>query len=478
MESGVPRVIVRAAPWEGEPGELTTFSRGFLLTSDDIDTPLPGWRAHRFGDWVAMLDPRLPFIAVGNGIRSLLFIGEIRLGMRSTEEIAMDAFERWAGGGDLQPLLSSLGGRFVAIQVGSDGSVTAQAAGAALRPVFYSTTGGTLASHEHLAAAALRLTPDGLTPAKLRAASLKYSPGLSTSYSRLRRLTGNTRVTLSAGSATVARVPAATMTEISSTEAANVLTSRFRAQINSYFKDKERVLVPLTAGLDTRTTLSFLEPHLEKCQFFTYALRRSPRKDAVRSDVRTASRIATYLGVPHEVIEINEDTRPPEIRAAMALSNSRQSVPTVAWALGRRFPDVHHHLMSHMYEVGQAFYLKRRRPQLNPTQMAHMISRSEEAPATVAIQAFEDFVRLTDFDRSDPSIAKYDRFYWEHRMCVWASSALTDYDFAQNTDVLLSARQDLITMLSVPLEDRKRASVQHKILNLNWPLLSKFPVNE
>lgn len=457
---------------------MERYPRGFLLTrKEPLETP-QGWDHLRLGWWNLRISPSLGLIVASDGEHYVLLAGNPLDGTLKTEDIALNIANR-SSRTERQDYVNQLAGSFVLIELDAHGSATLQTTGDGLRSVIYDKDGVGAASAEKLLVDALGVTgPTDFSRELLREERLPYPPGTRTGYATLRRLTANTSVEISQGAAKVRRIPTLVSSDISISEAADSLTARLSAQLEGYFADKEQVLIPITSGIDSRTTLSLLGPHLEKCKFFTYGARYSKHQEGVSQDVRTGIAIAKYIGVDHEVVEVSGDgTLPPEILALMRSNTSRDSAPRVVWALAQSFPDIKDHLLSFSYAVGKAPYLKRPRPELTPRKMAQMLSRDKKRVSKLAIKAFGEFDRQTKFSTAGGRIAPYDRFYWEHRLSVWGANVLAEYDFIHNASSLLSSREDILTMLVPSLEDRVGKRLQISMIEKNWPELLHFDVN-
>jgi asparagine synthetase B (glutamine-hydrolysing) len=95
----------------------------------------------------------------------------------------------------------------------------------------------------------------------------------------------------------------------------NELIDAFDKHVANGLRLSDRISMPLTAGLDSRTVLSACMGARERLHCYTHGQRSS-------DDVRIARKIARRFGIKHDYYEIGEDTIPniPSIARSMSFS--------------------------------------------------------------------------------------------------------------------------------------------------------------
>jgi hypothetical protein len=134
------------------------------------------------------------------------------------------------------------------------------------------------------------------------------------------------------------------------------------------------------------------------------------------------------------------------------------------------------HLKSAIGGLGKAFYQKRfRRSELSPAYLAWLYAIEPADPQVIG--SFEEFIHVTDFDRS--SFRGYDfrdMFYWEHRMSAWESLSMLGYEAAHETVSPYGNRRVCELLLSAPLKDRLHHRVHTLAIERMWPELLEFTI--
>ena len=112
---------------------------------------------------------------------------------------------------------------------------------------------------------------------------------------------------------------------------------------------------------------------------------------------------------------------------------------------------------------------------------ANMPKRAEaSAYLREEMQRFFATVGYNLVDRQSPEIMGYDVWdlaYMEHRMSTWHAQALSGSDMAFDTSILFNSRRLLDLMMSVPLQDRRKATLFRRIIARRCPQIADVPIN-
>ncbi len=373
--------------------------------------------------------------------------------------------------------LDMLSGRFVIVYC-TAGSVRVLHDACGTRSVFHSADSEPIvASHHNLIANALTAAPSEIEIAKL---PYKFGyPGRGTPAEGVFMLMPNCLLDLSTGKVRryFPRGPVTKSSDIA--DVVQRVIADVSRQLCAVAEKYPRVTTSLTAGRDSRFTLATARPFTESMEYFTY---RRPGYPPDEMDASVAQRIAKQLKLSHHLIQVPRSLSDSEefsdFDRFMELNSYYPHLREVAYLYWKRYstePTLH--LRSNLAEIGRAFYRKlgMRRPLTSPTDMTKLFhgALSGKAPAEAA---FADFFEATEFG-SIYDYDPYDMFYWEHRMGTWHALVLIESDPAFETHIVFNARRILQAMLSLPLEERLKASVFSQVIQTCWPALSKFPFN-
>jgi hypothetical protein len=247
--------------------------------------------------------------------------------------------------------------------------------------------------------------------------------------------------------------------------------------------------ISLTAGLDSRLSLSVFHG-VHDLAAFTY---HRDRQDT--TDVEIAHRLCQRLGIPHRQLPLVDRSRAESayrlIEAIPDCTFDKHVAPIYLSA----FPESNNaviHVRSSLAEVGRAFW--RYHPgmptTLDPSNWVHVslakstadLPKRAEAAAYLheEMRRFFAMVGYDSVDPRSPEIMGYDVWdlaYMEHRMSTWHAQALSGSDMAFDTSILFNSRRLLDLMMSVPLQDRRKATLFHRIIARRCPPIADIPVN-
>lgn len=424
---------------------LDPYVRGFVLTEDRLE--LPEFTEHEINGAYLYCHPNLPLKQVGD----VIVAGRaIPLG----NEPSQPGSQEW---------LDNVSGRF-ALFIPHARGIRIYHDACGLRSIFYSTEKPIVASHIGL------MDVTDASEVELNKPATGYLagyPGGTTPLRGVFLLTPNTYLDFPANKP-VRYFPHRDLEPLSVSEAASVVLEGMRIQMEAL--KEEKIFISLTAGLDSRLTLAATRS--SGAEFVTYYW---PNKEASVIDFQIAREIARRLDLKHIAITPSNYDRKVlnELRQIAAKGTYYKHLLTVVLAYRQIFNQEHIHIRSNLAEIGRVFYKPRKKP-MDPQRMSELFMFGKGGP--MARPVFESFFERTDFGNLrnyDP----YDMFYWEQRMGCWHSQVVLESDLVCDTHVLFNSRRILNAMLSVPLQERMRASLFHELISRELPELGDVPIN-
>jgi asparagine synthase (glutamine-hydrolysing) len=227
---------------------------------------------------------------------------------------------------------------------------------------------------------------------------------------------------------------------------------------------RQRIALPLTAGLDSRTTFAALR-HLRRHRdltTFSYMRLNSPTEF---EDVVGGNRVSFEAGVLHRVVPMRPVDPVGKFHKMFARSFRRGSVfESRAEALWHHIPHDRLMLLSVVAEVGGAFYQTRDAP-LDARTLARKFTTSGFNKDPRLVEAFEAYIDYTQL-RTDriANFDFYDLFYWEHRLTKWGALFFSELNLSHDVISPFNQRGIVEAMLSVDLEERKAATLQQRLI--------------
>jgi hypothetical protein len=303
-----------------------------------------------------------------------------------------------------------------------------------------------------------------------------YFPGLLTPYEEIRILTPNTQLDLD--SARVERFyPRMALGTRDLDEIVEEVARRLRNQWQWLTANhNHEVSVSLTAGLDSRLTLTASRDVAPDLHYFTYTVwgNRSHRIDC-----EVASEIAERFGLRHEVYRIKRGEPVPDCLTEYwdRMYGGQRGGLVLANAYLSRYPEGNLHVRSNVLETVRGFYLKNRSnipDRFDPAKLSRLfrgITASEFVPQ------FEEFARITSFNSSTKLDYHFsDLYYWEHRLGAWHSGVVSRSKTSHETFIIYNCRKVLEAMLALPLAERVKAIQVWELMGSLWPEAIEIPV--
>lgn len=372
--------------------------------------------------------------------------------------------------------LDYLAGRFILLVDTQDETFTLTDA-TGNRALFYHDT-GCLSSHPSLLSDVVGAEQDPQATQFLNSPAYQsnkdsYFPGIQTPFESVRALTPNTRLDLE--SLSVDRFyPRDSLRENSVEDVIPELANLFKTQIE-VLADNEPLAVSLTAGIDSRVTLAATRAVADDVFYYTLSFNEESQKEA-----QVAKRLCNELGLEHQTIEVSDEVDQDWIDEFMS-NTAEMSSPfraRIAKALYDEYPEDRVHLKSNVAEIGRTFYQKSRAllPPPDANTQSQLYGIKPESPFVQ--QAFQEFIDKTNYDVTrENGYDPIDLFYWEHRIGIWQSLGLFEWDVAQDTHILYNCRQILELMLSVPFSDRKSNRLFHNLIDELWSETKTIPID-
>ncbi|HWM30656.1 MAG TPA: hypothetical protein VNO69_03005 [Methyloceanibacter sp.] len=470
------------------------YARGYLLVYGQAIPPKPDWRSVALGSLTLSYDPIQPFaLAVAPQgswqlrpeppswiaiLGRVLDLQDCSIGNATVAEKAARALGRSEDA--LFDLIDWWNGRFLLVY-GLGGKTRVMTDSCAARSAYYSFKGGvTIASHARIAA---ERTGAGSCPKMAECAkdprwegSVGQFPGNVTPFTDVYVLTPNTLIDVE--DRKIRRFfPRAPLDRVSTEQAAGIAGPLLRSTALAWAKAYP-LEVSLTAGIDSRLTLSALKDGRDKIGVFTYV---AAGTETHETDAAVAQEIASSLDLNYKKLDLVKGKGPAWEAFRQAHSQNVYTTHRVdaAWAYLNAFLPGTIHIRSNAGEIARAFYRKSGRVDSRPCTpkcVADVFKPKRMGDNAFVVESFERFFDVAQFElvaNYDP----WDMLYWEQRMSSWHSSLMLEADPACDTLVLFNSRAVLAPLLSVPVDDRVKSLTFYRIIEMLWPELLSWKVN-
>lgn len=471
------------------------YKRGFLFT--DLPNPrfvdscsqqaFGRFRAIPFAQWTAYCDDCVPTAIARADADAVLLIGLVLNPFdeqNDAERIAQNLLRcRQSSEACFLDYLSELSGRFVlALYYG--GTLEFFADACATRTVYYDRAIGRVIFSSHATMIADLMGYERSDEAcyffynpLYKKAPLKRLPGVISPFDSVRLLTPNTKV--DARTKQVTRIfpseenPVCTDYAALEEEVAALMVRQI-----TLLHQKEQIMMSLSAGLDSRFTLSACKAVADDMTFFTHLTKNSTHCE----DFKTATEICRHFALRHTVYRWSNEKYKKDLYEFEQVWQRNLGLPRGLLWLNKIYaddwPHGKIHLRSNIAEVAKADLSDHERCGFSPETLAYLYTMTPMQHDARVIEKMSEFIDLTGFTPENLyHYDFYDLFEWELIMAQWHSWLLLESDLAHDTFLLFNNRKILSKMLSLPYEDRLHKKLFFGVIRRLWPDLLQFPIN-
>lgn len=368
-------------------------------------------------------------------------------------------------------------GRFVVVSGTSAHDLRLQTDAIAMRAVFFAAGRNGLVAGSHARMVALAAT--GAAVHRGGRFALGW-PGIGTPFAGVLRVPPNVELDLSTGKL-VRFFPRVPIPRVDLETAWAVAFDRARAAVAAFARRKP-LLMSLTGGLDSRTTLAAVRDSWPRLDFFTY-LRDDP---SVVIDSRVAAAIASILGLRHRIVEVAEKPDPMLLAAIKGNTFSSHGHKLAcsyhrAFGVGKTL-----HIRTNLLELARSnlFAANDRVGALRggpdtPERMTLFYDRAGRMPAPQphVLPEFKEYVDRTDYRSTLGMASPWDLYFVEHRMGAWHAGIVLESDIAFDTVIAFNSREVVRHIMGVPQTERAAGKQLQERLTKLLPELASIPIN-
>ncbi len=454
------------------------YARGFLLTKEQFHVK-DSWKTARFGGWILTYDPVNRFSLKKDKLFvALLGIAiDISASTDDNETICSVLYDKLSSSkNEFLDYIDTLCGRFVIFyQDEKSGGLAVTADATGMRSVFFSEIRDVVASHYGLVR---EVTQDNKSDLYRFYMDMKNRPWILpatfTPYENIRGLTANHEY-LSSEKKSNRIWPREHLTPVSINEASEKIYDILKKEVKIITSVYPEISVSLTAGRDSRLSLSLFRPYKNQITCFTFSSDTEER----RKDVGAAREIAFRAGIPFLDLDMDSvDTKSPDFEEYSKICNTnhyhshmRRGVYLASRALNKSL-----HIQSNLVEImGHRVTFDKIRDDSTYAD----ISKREypDSEEEIILNAFRDYYTETQLD-DRKGYHLNDFLYWEYRMCHWLNAAcITESDMAFETLQLMNCRKLLEYGISCSFIYRKANLFADYITDRSWPELMDIVPN-
>lgn len=458
------------------------YNRGYLITDHEIEPPHSHWRMLKVNNFMVYFDPsnEVEFQQYNqNWIFLLGNIIDLNFFTDDKKDIAKNLLHHLSSSDNsFFDYIDDLSGRFL-ILYGDDTSAKIMSDATGMRSIFYSTKQTIIGSHFELIQEYVSAPHSKIVQTEwLSSYTSQYFPGHYTPYEDIYFLTPNTL--LEVHTKTIKRFfPREEIHPLPIDEIVDEISTLCDKQLEILTKKYKKLILSITAGIDSKTTLALARKYKHHFDFFTYY--KGSTVKSLEVDKIVVNDMVKNLGLEDRFQFFNLEQEMPDEFNDLVKILKKNTFNEHGFELAKFYLDYFSsedilHIRSNLFEIGRAFYRNKNVPK-NFTVESMIRGYSYKAGNDNLVKnAFENFYNVIEMDKIfnyDP----YDIFYWEFRMGIWHTQVLLESDIAHDTFILFNSRRILKLLLSTPLHNRLKSTIFYKIIEKNWPILNYWKVN-
>lgn len=387
-------------------------------------------------------------------------------------------------------MLDFIGGRYVII-IGNQSNVFFYTDATSSRSVYYSTNENLVSSHANLIAENTNtIKNNSIEISNAMRYTYDYSP-----YENIKAIIPNFKLDYN-GKNIQRFFPRAknkykNMDENSKLDLAGEI---WKKNSNYYLSQYSNIVMSLTGGGDSRSTLAMLREHINKIQFFTYAATDKTNNISSRYDKTNdldrvlVNQIVNDLKLNHQFIyyrhnKIKLNNEILEVLEKNTVYNHGK------FLLGNYYDKFGHnntlHIRSNLLEIGRG-YLARTDfndssiNKLTKSFMSYALKKKNKK-STEKVASLQNTIQKKNEEiYGDLNLFDYnlmDLSFWETRMGRWNSEIYNETDIVFDSCTLYNVRAIIDISLSFPLKKRKSNYFFKHLINKNYPVLNFYGVN-
>ncbi|GAA3073989.1 MULTISPECIES: hypothetical protein [Actinomycetes] len=451
------------------------------------------WRRIAFGGGIFHWDPRSALAVARQGDSEVLVCGHVlHTGWRTTDiaEVARRLLasltqSRQSFLDDLEDMF----GQYVVLDL-QGSTMRAQTDGSGARAMFHDDEARLLGSHINLVGMVAAAPPSRI--AKWIGDTQSFDmPGRSTEYEGIWFLMPNTEVTVGTGEIT--RIGPRPYDPLTVDQAVDAMLPHLEIQRDLLLAEDRQILLSMSAGVDTRTSLAAFHGHYDALKTFTYSkekLKGDATSRMLSRDGQLAARIAERFDLDHTVFHLDEEEPAPEaFRAVLEEASPRAHMRKLAWVYHRKLPHDAIHIRSQVNGIGKWHYghlmhhaedhnfSAERMATLTKHGRALRRTKKPRSAFRPGIEAFQEYIDSTQLRSVPNGYLLSDIFQWEHRTAYWGLAHLVESDFTFDTYSMYGSRRMIQLMLHVPEAVRAQKGLFRAIIERSEPRLARYYVN-
>lgn len=272
----------------------------------------------------------------------------------------------------------------------------------------------------------------------------------------------------------------------SAEEVYDIVNDEIEAAVEYLFQFNQKVICSITAGHDSKVSLSYIKEHINDVHFFTYTknideLEHEQAAHIYRTDEYISQKMAYNLNLKHTLFNMDQLAVNSNLIDRYQLYETDHSIYLINYYHENRSFNHCIHLKSTIFELAKSIIPKRiqRADSFLPYENA-IKKWAKDFPVDQLSQDYLlEFINRNDLNKTiELGYHPYETLYYESRINGWHSCIVQESDDYLDVFSLINTRHILFEFMSINQEDKQNQMLHKLMIKHHWPILNYFQINE
>lgn len=237
--------------------------------------------------------------------------------------------------------------------------------------------------------------------------------------------------------------------------------------IDRVAKEKE-LIMPLTAGIDSRTLLALFKDHIDRIPLYTFY----DKGNEDIWDIKIPKLMTEQMNLKYYTIERNRLTD-EKFNQYKTLLDGQQNRKI----LENGFTLFNSHLNNKSFLAGDIIPIAKSNFGKNLPERFATLGYLVTKTHNYSKENRMFIKKWMNSAENSYKVSLFDLFFWEHRVGRWLPNNASNYDIYTDPLYLFNCRYLIELWISIDRDERIVNSLHKEIISRRWPELMEFPVN-
>lgn len=269
-------------------------------------------------------------------------------------------------------------------------------------------------------------------------------------------------------------------------EVLNLIDNEIKESVKYLFNLDKKILCSITAGHDSKVSLSYIKDFVDSVKFFTYTrnideLENKQVSKIYKLDESIARKIAYNLNLNYKLFNMDNSSIKPEMKVKYEQYETSHSINLINYYKENYDFQNALHLKSTIFELAKDIVPKSIQTKDSFIPYTNAIKKwAKDFPFDDEhqIEYLSRFIERNELNKTiEMGYHPYEILYFESRMNGWHSCIIQESDDFLDVFSLINTRHILFELLKINDSDKKENKLHQLIVKNNWPILNYFQVN-